>query len=103
MACLCFEKRCDLNISFTRPYLHFLEVSHSSGRGFPAPFRRGALFSRRRLGNNESWREAGLASLEESAEASGDGGPRKVGLVGGATAASKIAAIGRIREDSNQS
>ncbi|PYX54599.1 MAG: hypothetical protein DMG76_21190 [Acidobacteria bacterium] len=24
------------------PWLHFLEVSHSSGRGFPAGFRRGA-------------------------------------------------------------
>jgi hypothetical protein len=36
-------------ISFTRPWLHFLEVSHSSGRGFPARFRRGARFFRRRL------------------------------------------------------
>jgi hypothetical protein len=27
--------------SFAGPWLHFLEVSHSSGRGFPASFRRG--------------------------------------------------------------
>jgi hypothetical protein len=29
-------------ISFTGSWLHFLEASHSSGRGFPAGFRRGA-------------------------------------------------------------
>ena len=44
----------------------------------------------------------GLTSLEESAEANSDGGPDKVGLVGGTTAGGKIHAIGSIRADSKQ-
>ena len=43
-----------------------------------------------------------LVSYEASAEASSDGGPGKVSLVGGKTADSKFRAIGRITEDSNQ-
>jgi hypothetical protein len=43
-----------------------------------------------------------LASYEESAEASSDGGPGKVGLVGGSTEGGKLGAIGSIREDANQ-
>jgi len=38
-------------ISFEGPWLHFLEVSYSSGRGFPATFRRGALLFCRQLGS----------------------------------------------------
>ncbi len=34
------------NISTTWPWLHFLEVSHSSGRGSPAGFRRVCRFRR---------------------------------------------------------
>src|SRR5438309_9130754 len=36
-----FPPRSSKRISFTWPWLHFLEVSHGSGRGFPAGFRRG--------------------------------------------------------------
>jgi hypothetical protein len=38
----------------------------------------------------------GLTSLEESAEANSDGGPDKVGLVGGATASGKVGAVNMI-------
>jgi hypothetical protein len=44
----------------------------------------------------------GLASVEQSRDASGNGGPSKVGLVGGTTAGGKIHAIGSIRADSKQ-
>jgi len=36
-----FPPRSSKKISFTRPWLRFLHVSHGSGRGFPARFRRG--------------------------------------------------------------
>jgi len=37
-----FPPQSSENIAFASPWLHFLEGSHSSGRGFPVGFRRGA-------------------------------------------------------------
>jgi hypothetical protein len=61
-------------ISFTGPWLHFLEVSYSSGRGFLATFRRGALLFRRQLGSPAP-RPAfeDMAVVEKAVEHSGDG------------------------------
>jgi hypothetical protein len=50
----------------------------------------------------QTGKNLGLASVKESAEASSDGGPGKVGFVGDTTASGKIHAIGSIRKDSNQ-
>ena len=53
------------------------------------------------LGERDEKKPA-LTSVEESAEASSDGRPGKVSLVGGTTAGGQIRAIGSIRKDSNQ-
>ena len=55
---------------------------------------------RRRVGGEEE-RNLALASFEQSRDASGDGGPRKVGLVGSTTAGSKIRTVLSIGKDSD--
>jgi len=56
-----FPPRSSKKISFTWPWLHFLEVSHSSGRGFQASF--GAAF----VVPPATWSSSSAAHIEDIA------------------------------------